>query len=286
MKLFWPVYLTVAIGGTVVIYMYAPRFRLHPQQLVQQIGGASDDASRARAQVNTEEDSEMPPASYGVMIARRSDSPLWGITIQETSFYTEKGKRLGDVKGGAILLFKKEATSSKGNVVACSFPESKAIYRDRIFLLQKKNILLFTGKYQDLPPSQLTALKDYYEARTNVRKYKEDLLVKLASKNPYFKEYQNRYKTYMSMISKATELEKKRQEAKTNVSKNQYLSQLEHLRLQEAQMKPKYEEIRMKYNDWKKMNSHMDEEIGNDKKLQSLQQDLRALGRKIPGLAI
>lgn len=289
MRLFWPAYLTVAIGGTIAIYMIAPRFRLHSPKPVRQTESVSNTSAgvpgTAAEEHMDDEPGEMPPVSHGVTIARASDSPEWGITIQEAAFYTLEGKGLGATNGGTLLSYQKIITSSKGEMVACSFPESP-VSKDRVYLLPKKNVLLFTGKYEDLSASQQNALQRYYQVRADVTKRKDELLVRLASENPFFKEYQNRYRVYMALIDRANDLEKKRQAAKTDVKRNHLLRQSEQLRLEEVQIKSSYEKIREKYNQWKKENSKMDETIKQDETLLSLRREMRTLGRKIPGLAI
>jgi hypothetical protein len=298
MRYFWPVYLSVAVAGTAAIYFIAPRFRPaepgeaeKPEPVPVSVAKplpppvAQQPAAEAAAKPAAAGDDDfVSPAFSGIYIAKKGEASEWGIITKDCPSYTKDGSNIGQIRGGTLFAFKSFETSSKGAMVLCSVI-GPAGPSSNVCLVKKEFALLFTGDYHKLPASRLEALKKYYALRGSVAQKKSDLLVAEAEKNPFFTEYQARYKVYNALVEKAKAMEKE-MNASTGMTREKLLADLAKLRQEETSVSQTYNAIRQKYNDWKSQHVNVEQLVERNPDIVKWRGEMDKLIDLIPGLAI
>lgn len=290
MKVFLPLYITVAVVGTVAIYLWGPRFRrsspapVSPRVLVPQVGSAVVHSSSSSSSPSEAVEDLLPPAYYDIRPVAKGDSVTWGVTAQEARLYGPHGEGLARLKGGVFIRFVKWTHSpTKGDLVACTLVDEPTPAQPYCLLL-KKDLLLLSGDRSKLAASQLGALKKFYSLRGEYLVRKKALLQKEASKNPFFSRYQTLYQKLTAHAERARVLEERRQkESISELERERLMDQLARMRQEEGKVRREYDGIRAKYNQWKKENQHLDS-IRSDATLQAHQKAMSACAPLIPGL--
>ena len=310
MKIFWPIYVSSLIVGTVGVYVASPLARplmaglLGKRDVTAQ--SASHEAARefsgprppqtplpaaaptehpqppSNASAATDGD-ELPPAVQGISLATSSDKPEWGVTQQRATYYKSDGSRLGHVPGGTLIAFKEKRPSSKGLMIACKILAGGS--SNDVYLVSTKDVYLFTGSYSLLSPRQLTALKDYYALNGNINQRKNELLQISASKNPFFTAYNAAYTVYMAHIEKAKALTAQRDHA-TEGDKSRFEDQLREMKIAETRLRAEYDDAHLKFRSWKDQHANEIVKPENDPEVKKWTLEMSALRSVVPGLAL
>jgi hypothetical protein len=311
MRYFWPIYLVAAAAGTAGVYIAAPFARPYaPAFLKPSPASAPDGSGPPPAPANPSEPrsaepsapavpaqtaapagsppsqhataDELPPALHGIYLAQRGEKPSWGITRQQTVYYTLDGARVGTVDGGILIDFLGARTSSRGSMVECVLHAPNVPATP--LLISLDDACLFIGDYRKLSANQTADLKTYYVFSDKIAQRKKELLQVSATKNPFFETYQARYKILMAHVDKAKELTVQRDKA-MDLERLRIEEQLSEMKVAENQIRREYQELHQKFKTWKEQHAGEIPQPENDPSIQQWTRQRAELISRIPGLA-
>ncbi len=314
MKFFWPIYLLTATVATAVVYVAGPLARPYLQPIFASTAEVSNGdldsqqpaailaitksqqtpapvrsstttpatAPDNRSSAFSDDDDDMPPALKKIFIANARDTPEWGITRQEANFYQLDGTRLGKIGGGMIFACDQIRNSSRGAMVECRFKQSSG--NEKTVLLSRKEVHLFTGKFEDLSKKQQDALQQYYTLTGKITARKAEVLEAASQKNPHFKSYQAAYKRYLDHVEKAKGLVAQR-DAATGLTRANLEDQLRNTKAEESRIKAELDATDTKYREWKAQHPESQVNPADDPQIKRWNSELPALRKVIPGLA-
>jgi len=306
MKKFWIIYIAVAVAGSAGMYLAAPRARPLMARFVKQ---AEKPVAADRSQfmpesfvpretrqvtdppvrpvvrpaaVPEKEEEDDPPALIGIFRVSGREKPSWGVIQTKTSLYAEDGKRLGEVPAGIVVNYQESRVSSKGSMGVCML-----LHKGKEagpYLIRRSDLILFTGDYQKLSMNQRANLEAYYKTKGAEDERKKELMQQLAVRNPHYTQYKAAYDTYMEHIDQSKELSMKRDKAE-GLTRSSLDDQLRRLKNEEAGLQKKYNEIHLKYKEWKQANAASLPDPDKDEMSKEYRRELQRLAKLIPGLA-
>ena len=303
MKFFWPIYFLSAFVGTAGVYVAAPLTRPYvaalfgtreEKQPVSEGTGTqgaialkpapAPAPSRPAAPAAAEEGNEGAPVMKGLfLVTRSSDKPGWGITFQRATYYGLDGTRMGFVPGGVMLDYRNTRVSSVGTMVECVLLENGT--PSAPLLVNKKDILLFTGSHTKLTAQQRADLQVYYALSGKIGLRKIELLQAAAAKNPFFATYNQTYKNYMTHVQEAKELTTKRDQA-TGTERTQIEDQLHTMKMAETALRQDYDASQAKFRVWKEQHAKELPTAENDPDVKKWTQEMDALRSGLLGLTL
>ncbi|MDD4102225.1 MAG: hypothetical protein PHU80_06280 [Kiritimatiellae bacterium] len=224
---------------------------------------------------------ELPPALNGIYLARRNDTPGWGMTHQRASVYKLDGSHAGHIAAGTLVEFRALKKSSKGTMVECIvLMEGR---RSEPVLVSSKELRLFTGSYEKLSARQMDDLTKYYVLSGKVADRKNELLKIAGAKNPHFNQYEAAHKKLMGHIEKANGLAKQRDKA-TGLIKMRLEDQLRTMKHEEGRLRTEYDAVHKKFREWKEQNAGAIVKPDNDPQIVRFSDEMAALRPRVPGL--
>jgi len=311
MKFFWPVYLSSVVIGTIGMYVVAPYARSYVAGLrgsgpsesaplnaaapVPTVAVAaapvatpareplSEDREPVATPAQPQEDEDVPPAVSGIYLVSYGDRPGWGITNQRTVYYKPDGTRVGTVPGGVLFDMGATHKSTKGIMVECRFVEYGVT--NGLFLVGRKDVLLFTASYTKLTPRQKEALKTYYALNGKIESRKAELLQAAAVKNPHLAEANAAYKAFNTHVEKAQALTLQRDRA-TDQERARIEDQLRELKVKEVQLKITLDAANRKFREWKLQHGNEIAKPESDPSIKQWTQEMAKFRPRVPGLAI
>ncbi len=306
MRKFWIIYAAVAVAGSVGIYWTAPLARPLMARFVKQeekpaavekssfmkdtfVTRAEDPVTDAPlkpelrpAAVPEVEAMDDPPALIGIFRVSGREKPSWGVIQIKTNLYAEDGKRLGEVPAGVVVNYQETRVSSKGSMVVCILR-----YKGKEagpYLIKRSDLILFTGDYEKLSANQRASLEAYYKTKGTEDERKKELMQQLAVRNPHYTQYKAAYDTYMAHIDESKELSVKRDKAE-GLTRSSLDDQLRRLKNEEAGLQKRYNEIHLKYKEWKQANAASLPDPEKDEQVREYRREMQRLSKLIPGLA-
>jgi len=301
MKSFWKVYVLVALVGSAGVYFAAPYARPFMKRFVKEekqkkpsaggfrVGGGVSGSSGQPGESSVAPPSdpnagnfEDTPALLGIYLAAGRRNPNWGVIKSKTNLYSKEGKRLGELPAGVIFNYKTRSSSSKGKMISCSLLHKEKEMGP--YLIQHKDVYLFTGQYSRLSKNQRHNMEAYYKVKGDVEARKVELMQQLAVKNPHYIAYKQTYERYMSLIDKSKELSMQSDKA-TGLMRASLDDQLRQMKNDEAELQTKYDKIHAQYKLWKQQHASELPDSSKDSKLNKYSREMQRLAKLIPGLA-
>lgn len=301
------IYASVAIAGSLVIYLAAPLARplmerfvkaevaqtviTNAPQLTHVPFDGDEEVPEIQSLVKPEvppvavveaNDIGDPPALLGIFHVSGREKPSWGVVQTKTNLYAEDGKRLGEVPAGIVVYYKEARVSSKGTMAWCSLLHKGK--EEGPFLIKRIDLALFTGDYGKLSTQQRATVEAYYKARSAAEERKKELMHQLAVKNPYYMQYKTAYELYMAHIDSSKALTAKRDAAEGLVRINAD-DQLRRMKTEGAALQKNYDEIHLKYKEWKEAHAASLPNFASDQKFNEHRSEMQRLAKLIPGLA-
>ncbi len=304
MKFFWPIFLSSLVVGTVGMYMAAPFARpyvsgLFGSEKAEPMAAETGTHEQIRtftethvpapqpaataAQTTAAADDDTPPALVGVYPVGRGDRPGWGVTHQRATYYKPDGSRLGSVAGGVLFDFKESRQTSKGVMIEGLFFQNGAT--NGPYLVSRKDVHLFTASHEKMSARQLDALRAYYALSGKIGMRKTELLQASAAKNPHFTAYNEAYRVFTAHIAKGKELLAQRDKA-TELDRARLDDRLREMKVAETKIKADYEALHLKFREWKTQHAVELAKPENDPDVMRWTQEMAALRKIIPGLAL
>ncbi|MFA7175338.1 MAG: hypothetical protein WC340_18330 [Kiritimatiellia bacterium] len=307
MKKFWMIYASVAIAGSVGIYLAAPLARPLMKRFVKReeekivvtntfklaqetfnIDGEEPERQPSAkpgvppVAVVEANDIGDPPALLGIFRVSGREKPAWGVVHAKTSLYDGDGKRLGEVPAGIVVYYKEARVSSKGTMAWCALLHKGK--EEGPFLIKRADLILFTGNYERLSVQQRATVEAYYKTKGAADERKKDLMHQLAVKNPHYIQYKTAYDIYMAHIDSSKALTAKRDKAEGLVRFN-LDDQLRRMKAEGAALQKNYDEIHLKYKGWKEAHAASLPDPAKDQKINEHRSEMQRLSKLIPGLA-
>lgn len=296
MKLFWPVYLFSLAVGTAAVYVAAPYARpsvrdLFPPEAPAPGPEAGAEPARpalrqppppAAAAVGSRGDEELPPALCGVYPAAGNEEPGWGITCQQTAYYSPGGSRLGTLPGGVLFVCGQRSAPSGGPMIACSLVREGG--NEGPYLLGRSSVELFTAAHTNLSARQLGALRDYYALKGKIARRRSDLLAASAAGNPHFAEARETYRAYQTHLEQARALAARREQA-ADSEKTRLEDRLREMKMEEGRLRAATEAANQKFSAWKTRHGGAGTPPEQDPDIARWTRELEPLRAAMPGLA-
>ncbi len=307
MRFFWPIYLSVAVVGTLGVYVVAPLARpalqraqpslpSEPAMHMQGQSRAPAPASSASVSVApvaavprvttvapasvraTDTDEELMPSLLGIFLAQSGERPGWGVTKQQTALFSTEGTRLSQTPGGTLFTYAGAHTSSKGRLIAAFLQgQNKAL------LISQNDVLLFTGSFTNLSVRQRSDLQTYYQLNDKIIKRKQSLLQIAAEKNPLFPAYQAAHKRLMENIDAAKKLAAQR-DGMSDWVKTQTENKLRELKIENVRLRAEYDEIHTRFRAWKTTHAKELPMLDQDTEVRQWRQQMTTCCASIAGL--
>lgn len=281
MKHFGLIYVTVAVAGTVAVFFGAPKFAKYrtPSAGVE----SGPDASVSTATPTAAPIREQPPSFYQIALARRMTNATWGVTRQETPFYSLSGDNRGKIPAGTAFRKWDVCESSRGRMLAVT-PYVPGRRYALTSLVASSSTLLLTGNPDDLPVPQYAALTNYYTLAGKIAARRAELQQAVAAKSPYYAEATRRYKQYQAFLDAGRAIARKRDRA-AGSERTRLETILNERKTEEAKLARSTKAANDKYKEWKEKNKERFD-IKDDDRIEAWRGEMEALRKRIPGLAI
>ena len=297
MKFFWPVYLTVAVTGTAVIYFLAPKLGWQRESAGEQdppritVSANLPTNGMNRVVSGTVAASATPdalppvagqdPISLGIFPARPNQTPDWGITVRDTVRYSVRGKNLGLIPAATIFRFHKKIKSEDGSqLVSCSLNLNQP---SETSLVAFASTRLFVGDPNRLSAKQRETMSAYYRLAGQIASRKEELARESAAKNPFFTAWSQARKNLRQHQAESRRLTAERDRASGDASMK-LTGTLQKRRYDQASLEQKERAAYAQYTDWRKKHPEATLDAEKDPKVQSWRKQMSVLEPTITGL--
>lgn len=178
----------------------------------------------------------------------KNETNYWGVIwTQNTPYYDNKGKYLGDLKAGSIIDVIKIVDTDKGTFVAGMIEGIKSPVVVRL-----ENINLLPGKLNRVLPERKELRVKEAEILAKIREMQKDSLNPL---NPYAAEYNSARKAYLNLIKKVEDLMDKYNKSE-GATRIKYGDELRKIKVSGElnRIEKEYLEKRKKYEEWQAAN--------------------------------
>lgn len=280
MKHFGMIYVTVAVVGTAAVFFGAPKFAKYRTPQAEPAVPVSPSSSKTQVKPPPR---EQPPSFYQIGMARLMTNATWGITRQETSFYSKTGDNRGKIPAGTAFRKWSVHESSRGRMLAVT-PYVPGRRYSLTSLVASVSTLLFTGNPDDLPAPQYAALTNYYALSGKIAARRTALQQAAASKSPYYADATKTYKRYQGFLEESRAIARKRDRA-SGPERTRLETILNERKTEEAKLTRSMKDANEKFKDWKEKNKALFE-IEDDDRIETWREEMNNLRGRISGLAI
>ncbi|HAS83194.1 MAG TPA: hypothetical protein DCS43_11120 [Verrucomicrobia bacterium] len=230
----------------------------------------------------TESSPASDPTQEPAAVAARPRNPnaMWGASIRtETDIFGQDGKKLRSVPAGSLVSVHSTKQTPKGEVVLCTVGSSQGrfdnvyIRRHDLELYEGQAIVESTKEQRELV-SKRARLLAQIETRTKAME------TAAKGKNPYQEQYRSVLVEYKGINDQSVALNKE-WGSSTGSKRVDLGNKLRLLKNEQANLMPRYQDIKQKKEAWEQNNSATKPDPDTDPQIQNLKEQLRAVDAQL-----
>jgi len=203
----------------------------------------------------------------------------WGLTTDhETAIYSTKGKLLGHISAGNMLIIHKRKNTSEGDFLECTIIKNGKKHKNMI--IKSEHAIIYNCNLADITPEQRKLSIQHAKLLGQISKREAQLKKDSTDKNPYAAKYKSALANYKQTAKKNNSLLKAYNNA-TGPRRMELADQLRLIKHNSEETKKEYTAAKKQYKTWKSQNSSYNIDFGNDSQIHKLQQQIATIENKL-----
>ncbi len=205
----------------------------------------------------------------------------WGYVRTAAPYYTDQGKRLGELPGGTLFKYSEVRNSSKNSVLVCVVRRGDA-WQGPV-LIDCTDIAAYEGDPEKLDPRLVDDLGAYFTLLGRVEERKAALAEEALAANPHYESARQAQQAYQKSVEKAAAMEAE-MNTLAGIRKTKALDALRAFKYEQVRIKAEADQEAQAYKRWKDAHPVDAAKLAADPQLRQLERELQAAKAKVADL--